>query len=428
MSRYTLLILLLLSLIFLVMGATQRAAVADEGFSVYNAMRVMDGELPYRDFYALYAPGQFYTMAGLFRVFGLSLSVSRGFDVLLRLLLAVLVYLLARKLMSEKWALVPAVLAILTLGTCANFGYAMFPALVFSLLSALCLLEFIAGKRPAWLLAAGLATGVAEIYRQDVGFYTLACLSFVLLLYSFVHAPERRWRHILRWKLLYLAGVGLVVIPVVLYFIANGSARDFWLDLFVFPATILHGVRSTPYPSFFPSPLPLSNLRGVAGGWIRFYGPPILAFWVLIQTAFAWRANRQSKRSEVRLYGTVVLAILSLLLFAQAWSRNDPVHLIPMTIPAFILAVQMLAGYKVWRRPLLAKAAAGFVIAILASVYVVTPLKKWAAAKSIYSLAGCPSPNGRAGCVSIEPDQAQAIRFVRNHISRGDNLHRKLAA
>src|SRR5262245_3201090 len=96
--RYRLTILLLLSLVFLVMGATEGAGIYDEGMIVYSAARVVDGELPYRDFWAIYAPGQYYAMAFLFHAFGSSLTVSRAFDILMRFALAVLVLLLARKL------------------------------------------------------------------------------------------------------------------------------------------------------------------------------------------------------------------------------------------------------------------------------------------------------------------------------------------
>ena len=46
------------------------------GVAEVGAMRVLAGDLPYRDFWTLYAPGQFYLLAGLFAVFGLQWLVS----------------------------------------------------------------------------------------------------------------------------------------------------------------------------------------------------------------------------------------------------------------------------------------------------------------------------------------------------------------
>ena len=49
----------------------------DEGFAVFNATRVVGGEVPYRDFWAIYPPGQLYALAGVYKIFGISLLASR---------------------------------------------------------------------------------------------------------------------------------------------------------------------------------------------------------------------------------------------------------------------------------------------------------------------------------------------------------------
>jgi hypothetical protein len=54
--------------------------VYDEGLIVFGAIRVMNGDVPYRDFYANYGPAQFYVLAGLFKVFGPSILISRIWD------------------------------------------------------------------------------------------------------------------------------------------------------------------------------------------------------------------------------------------------------------------------------------------------------------------------------------------------------------
>ena len=38
----------------------------DEGLVLFGAVRVLHGDVPYRDFYANYGPAQFYVLAGLF--------------------------------------------------------------------------------------------------------------------------------------------------------------------------------------------------------------------------------------------------------------------------------------------------------------------------------------------------------------------------
>ena len=56
-------------------------------------------------------------------------------------------------------------------------------------------------------------------------------------------------------------------------------------------------------------------------------------------------------------------------------------------------------------------------------MYVGTPVRKWQATKSLYSLVGCATPNERAGCVSVQPDQAKAVQFVRNLVPHGEKIY-----
>ena len=48
------------------------------------AMRVAAGQIPHRDFYAIYGPGQFYVLAGLFKLFGQTILIERIVDLIFR--------------------------------------------------------------------------------------------------------------------------------------------------------------------------------------------------------------------------------------------------------------------------------------------------------------------------------------------------------
>jgi 4-amino-4-deoxy-L-arabinose transferase-like glycosyltransferase len=57
----------------------------DEGLIVSGAARILRGQHPYSDFNSGYPPGQFYTVAAVFRIFGPSLLSERVWDSLWRL-------------------------------------------------------------------------------------------------------------------------------------------------------------------------------------------------------------------------------------------------------------------------------------------------------------------------------------------------------
>ena len=88
----------------------------DEGLVLQAAARVADGQLPYRDFYANYGPGQYYLLGGLDWAFGPSLLTWRIVRVALDALVATLAYALARREGPEPVALLVwvAVVAAMT--------------------------------------------------------------------------------------------------------------------------------------------------------------------------------------------------------------------------------------------------------------------------------------------------------------------------
>ena len=54
---------------------------------MFGSTRVLDGDVPYKDFWAIYPPGQFYILAGIIKLFGPNLLIARIFDTLIRFLM-----------------------------------------------------------------------------------------------------------------------------------------------------------------------------------------------------------------------------------------------------------------------------------------------------------------------------------------------------
>ncbi len=73
----------------------------DEGYLLGGVTRILRGEVLYRDFHHTYAPGGFYLVALLFRVFGEDLLVLRALWVVLRVLIIALAYLAGRRILPR---------------------------------------------------------------------------------------------------------------------------------------------------------------------------------------------------------------------------------------------------------------------------------------------------------------------------------------
>ena len=89
--------------------------------------------MPYRDFWTIYPPGQFYVLAGLFSVLGTTVLVERLWDVLTRGAVVLAVYLVTATLTTQRTAIWPCLVVTIGMAAADYYGYAMFPALAFVL-------------------------------------------------------------------------------------------------------------------------------------------------------------------------------------------------------------------------------------------------------------------------------------------------------
>jgi hypothetical protein len=138
--------------------------VTDEGYFLDLASRVQHGQLPYRDFDTYYTPGLFYVNAAILHVFGSNVLPSRILLAAIRLACALVVYGLARRLAPAPFAAVPAlIVALMALLVGVHPGW---PALLATLLLMDVLARADATRNRRWLLAAGIISGGAFLFKK----------------------------------------------------------------------------------------------------------------------------------------------------------------------------------------------------------------------------------------------------------------------
>ena len=167
----------------------------DEGLALVNGMRVLNGDIPFRDYWAIYPPGQSYVLAAIFGVAGQNIFVERVYDTVVRVLLALVLYVTAaRVLCSWRWALAPYMAISVLLASAWFYGYAVFPALLFGFAALLLGFRFLETARTRWLAGAGLLLGVTTLFRIDLGAYTAAAISVTLVLkWLLLSAGDETW-------------------------------------------------------------------------------------------------------------------------------------------------------------------------------------------------------------------------------------------
>jgi hypothetical protein len=280
----------------------------DEGIVLQAAARVNDGQLPYRDFYANYGPGQYYLAGGLEAVFGPSLLAWRVVRVPLDALVGVLAYALARREAPEPLALAAWMAAV---GVMAHptIPHPNAPALALALAALL-----LAKRSPA---GAGLLAGAAFAFRFDLA--TAAAIGAAI-----AAAAAGGRGAALRAAATAAASAVLFAAPFAL--VAPG---EFW-DQTVGFALDEQSLQRLPLPGSYDGRFEPNKL-------LAFYLP-----YVLMAGLAIWLALAIATRAPLRLWAPLPLALAGL---AYLLARADEFHLVPLAAVLPVL-LATLAGHE----------------------------------------------------------------------------------
>lgn len=228
-----------------------------------NATRILAGDVPYRDFWTMYAPGHFYLVAALFKLFGVHVWVQGVAGQLLMAIDGALLFMLTRRLgLAPRVAwIVGFSFVLIHWGTKEITTYE--PVLMFLLLALNRVVRYAQGAGPRQLIVAGLFLGVGAWFKHDVSFH-VALGAVTGLTIGWVLAAGRRpaaWVSPIG-AVARVAGGALVTALPVIAFLAWKAGPDAWYDLVVFPATDFRVVRGEPYPPLWPD-------WGVVMSWMR---------------------------------------------------------------------------------------------------------------------------------------------------------------
>ena len=295
----------------------------DEGLALQAGRRILAGQTLYRDFRWAYGPAQPYLLAGLFKLFGVSLLQWRIPRALADGAVALLAYLIVaqrapRPLALGCWL---AVACEMAQPRSANpFPYALLAVLV-----AL----WLAGTRSAApatvreVLPLALLTALAAAFRFDFAVYGLAAVSVVL-------AVRGGLRAALRYA---LAAVGLGALVYLPFAIIVGPGSLYHELVGVSLSTGAYW--SLPFPWSYHAPAGAGIGKTIKHA-IDFYVPLMciagFALLIAVSAARTWRTRRAPAIEA----GLIVLGAGML---AYLLSRADEFH----TQPLFVIAAIGLA-------------------------------------------------------------------------------------
>jgi len=382
-STLTLLFLTLIAAVYIGATVFQPAEVYDEGLIVSGAEQVLHGHRPYLDFNTAYPPGQFYTIAFVFRMFGEGLLVERIWDSIWRWGIVVASFWLVYELWGQETNPLPLLCCITLVG---GIGFRLYPLVTATLpcLCALsCTLRFLKTRNLHWIFGSGLLLGCTALYRHD-----LAVCAGIAVLGSVLRN---------RAAIICLIGGTLLIIgPIVAYLLITIPRHVLWQSFFEFPKVQL-AARHIPLHFY----LKHDRLRLLS-----------LVLSPLVIMAFA--ATRALHKPAGGRSPIVILVVTASLTWILATQRLDTAHAFPsLMICLILLAGEVRSNIRIMH---------GMLIALATLFYGFIPAQAWV--HQLQSLKPTQtSAIARADSVAIAPDQADAVRYLQDHLLAGNKVY-----
>jgi hypothetical protein len=299
----------------------------DEGFIVTGAMTIAHGGLPYRDFYSIYGPAQYYVTAALYAAFGSDLIVSRIGHAATLAGMLVAVVACTRIATEGSPGLIPVVIAVFCAAVVLVVpgpGYPSIAATLCLLASTVAFSEWATDSQRRRLIAASCLAGFAGLFRWDSGLLGVAALA----LSAVIASPHRRGsmaRTSADVLAASLPGFALLIIGCIPLIVLGGARR--WYDEVLYYSLFEYGNwRSLVFlhPAYWSlaGGLQEGDAARVADGLLRFAfaaTPYVSVAGLAICARRAWRGGGDVPPA-VRL--VLLLSIICIMLLNQMRVRS----------------------------------------------------------------------------------------------------------
>jgi 4-amino-4-deoxy-L-arabinose transferase-like glycosyltransferase len=339
-----------LSCVYLLAFRRATGLKLDEGLSLQAAQRILQGQVPYRDFFSLVTPGSYYWTALLFRVFGDSILVTRATLVAYGGLFSLLTYFLARRVCSRSHAALGACLLTITSLPYYFVAEHNWDSTVWTCLALYCAVRLLERPNLSWAFALGFFASLTCLFEQSKGGGLALGLAagFLLLSYRFGRRALFTGKRLAALAL----GLTLPVFVTLLYFGVERSLRPMLAD-WLWPLKHYNSVNLVPYGYLPLSPLEWHTIHSGSLLWRLFalftLSPtflipalPILALMLLGCHLFGLRAHRAWDREQA--YYVLVCSCIAGLLLSVLVARPDLSHIIYLAPIFYLVLCWILEG------------------------------------------------------------------------------------
>jgi hypothetical protein len=316
--------------------ATPFVASGDEIHYFLHAVRMLHGELPYRDFFTFVFPGTDLLYAGVFRIFGVHQWVAQGLILVLGLLLTCAVIWVSSGILSGRLVLLPALLFLV-------FDFTGALDATHHWWSTLCVLGatgLLLGERDRRrIVASGALCGVATLFTQTEGGLSLIAIMLYLVLTRPKHEPGSA---VLHETALLVTPFLIVVGGVIGYYAGQVGLRTILYWTIYFPLTYFSTIPAHTPRAYF---LQMPRLHRPSD---LFSSLPYLIIHLVVPLSYIFclvRLIRSRTEMEPLLWRKVLLITLTgIATFGSVMNAPTFLRLCVVAPPALVLTVWYLSS------------------------------------------------------------------------------------
>jgi len=408
--------------------------IYDEGLALFGADRVLRGDVPYRDFWTIYGPGNFYALAALFHVFGEQVLVKRGFDIASRTAIIVNVYAIVRRSSGRAVALGASALSLGLLLYLRSYGAPLYPAMA-ALLTAVSLLHREAAPARSWAGAgAGVAVAVGTLFRHDLGTYAFVAVCIYFVRRIVAERGQSSGGDSARQAAMYVLGFAVTLGPVAVALAWSVPGHVLYRDLIEIPLFVYPTVRQLPFPPIASSIAAAYADRSPAALGALVVYLPVLALAAAVTAEWGRsRRNLSARTANDDLFH--LLMLLTAFFFAKGYVRVSPLQMGPALVASVVLVASTAgrAERRMWRIALLSAIAVGILV-LLAKPFITSAARRDAATSQTAALVGdrwlahapalCADTSiPRLRCMKMDKDRSAVVRYLLDHGASGKKVY-----
>lgn len=211
-----------------------------------SALRVLDGDVPYRDFWTMYAPGSYVTLAGAYAVLGRELVVSNLLGILVSAASVGVLHRIVAAGTGRALAFATCALAAMSFYAMGyHDGLGSYPPTVLLVLTTVLVVSRRCTREGVrWAVVPGLLLGTAALYKHDIAAYAAVAVGVGTLVARRADGRRPLFAPVL------LMGAVAAAVPLLAgcLLVALGAGPDLREDLFRFPMEDFEHVRGEYFP------------------------------------------------------------------------------------------------------------------------------------------------------------------------------------